>query len=197
MPFTSPYLARLLFLPSYGYTQLLSYIGIRKSYDRIDNTVFIGILPTLALQKYLIEQEKIDAVVSMNEDYELTYVSDQSLWAKHEIQHLRLPTRDFSNPQIENLFRGVKFLRTVRKANKTAYVHCKAGRQRSANLVACYLIDTYGMTPDEAARHIRSIRPSTIFGVQEIKRLNEFVERLREEHYKKQQEQNEKIQSPT
>ncbi|CAF3950849.1 unnamed protein product [Rotaria magnacalcarata] len=72
MPFTSPYLARLLFLPSYGYTQLLSYIGIRKSYDRIDNTVFIGILPTLALQKYLIEQEKIDAVVSMNEDYELT-----------------------------------------------------------------------------------------------------------------------------
>jgi len=116
-----------------------------------------------------------------------SYVSDQNLWSKHEIQHLRLPTVDFSNPQIENLFHGVEFLRTVRQENKTAYIHCKAGRQRSANLAACYLIDTYGMTPEEAARRIRSIRPSTIFGTREMKRLCEFVEYLRDEYYKKQQ----------
>ncbi len=115
------------------------------------------------------------------------YVSDQNLWTKHKIQHLRLPTVDFSNPQIENLFHGVEFLRTVRQENKTAYIHCKAGRQRSANLAACYLIDTYGMTPDEAARRIRSIRPSTIFGTREMKRLSEFVEYLRDEYHKKQQ----------
>lgn len=56
----------------FRYTQLLSYIGIRKSYDRIDDTVYIGILPTVGLQKYLIEHEKVNAVISMNEDYELT-----------------------------------------------------------------------------------------------------------------------------
>ncbi|CAF3584755.1 unnamed protein product [Rotaria sp. Silwood1] len=72
MPSIGPYLARLFFLPSYGYTQLLSYIGLRHSYDRIDETVYIGILPTIALQKYLIQHEKVDAVISMNEDYELT-----------------------------------------------------------------------------------------------------------------------------
>ncbi|CAF1441296.1 unnamed protein product [Rotaria sp. Silwood1] len=192
MPSIGPYLARLFFLPSYGYTQLLSYIGLRHSYDRIDETVYIGILPTIALQKYLIQHEKVDAVISMNEDYELTYVSDPNLWTKHEIRHLRLPTVDFSNPQVENLFHGIEFLRTVRNENKRAYIHCKAGRQRSANLVACYLIDTYGMTPEEASRHVRSIRPSTIFGVREMQRLHDFVEHLREEHNKKQQEQNEK-----
>jgi len=117
-----------------------------------------------------------------------SYVSDQNLWAKHEIQHLRLPTVDFSNPQVENLFHGVEFLRTIRQEHKTAYIHCKAGRQRSANLAACYLIDTYGMTPEEAARRIRSIRPSTIFGTREMKRLHEFVEHLRQEYHKKMED---------
>ncbi len=117
-----------------------------------------------------------------------SYVSDQNLWTKHEIQHLRLPTVDFSNPQVENLFHGVEFLRTIRQEHKTAYIHCKAGRQRSANLAACYLIDTYGMTPEEAARRIRSIRPSTIFGTREMKRLHEFVEHLRQEYHKKMED---------
>ena len=52
------------------------------------------------------------------------YVSDQNLWTKHGIKHLRLPTTDFSNPQVENLLHGVKFLRTVRQENQIAYVHC-------------------------------------------------------------------------
>ena len=56
----------------FRYTQLLSFVGIRNAYDRIDDTIYVGILPTMAMQKYLIEHEKIDAVVSMNEDYELT-----------------------------------------------------------------------------------------------------------------------------
>jgi hypothetical protein len=43
------------------------------------------------------------------------------------------------------------------------------------------------MTPEEAARHIRSIRPSTIFGTREIKRLYEFVEHLKQEYQKKQE----------
>ena len=115
------------------------------------------------------------------------YVSDQSLWLKHKIQHLRLPTVDFNNPQVENLFHGVEFLRTIRAENKTAYIHCKAGRQRSANLAACYLIDTYGMSPEEAGRYIRSIRPSTIFGAREIKRLHDFVTYLQKESQTKAQ----------
>ena len=116
-----------------------------------------------------------------------SYVSDQNLWIQHEIQHLHLPTVDFNNPQVENLFHGVEFLRTIRQENKTAYIHCKAGRQRSANLAACYLIDAYGMTPEEAARRIRSIRPSTVFGAREIKRLYDFVEHLQKEREKKQE----------
>lgn len=91
---------------------------------------------------------------------------------------------DFNNPRVDHLFLGVEFLRRIRQENKTAYIHCKAGRQRSANLAACYLIDTYGMMPEQAARHIQSIRPSTIFGQREIKRLHDFVRHLKDEFQK-------------
>ena len=56
----------------FSYTHLLTYLGFRRGYDRIDNTVIVGILPTIVMQKYLIEHEKVNAVISMNEDYELT-----------------------------------------------------------------------------------------------------------------------------
>lgn len=96
-----------------------------------------------------------------------------------------MPTVDFNNPKVSNLFLGVEFLRRIRQENLTAYIHCKAGRQRSANLAACYLIDTYGMTPEQAARHIQTIRPSTIFGEKELRRLHEFAEHLRDEFQQK------------
>ena len=63
---------RIIIRNLWRYTHLLTYLGIRNGYDRIDDHVYIGILPTIAMQKYLIEHEKVNAVVSMNEDYELT-----------------------------------------------------------------------------------------------------------------------------
>ncbi|CAF4449577.1 unnamed protein product, partial [Adineta steineri] len=48
----------------FRYTHLLTYLGMRNGYDKIDNTVYVGILPTIAMQKYLIEHEKVNAVIS-------------------------------------------------------------------------------------------------------------------------------------
>ena len=38
------------------------------------------------------------------------------------------------------------------------YVHCKAGRTRSATVVAAYLIEDAGLSPTEAADHLKAIR---------------------------------------
>jgi hypothetical protein len=43
------------------------------------------------------------------------------------------------------------------------------------------------MSPEEAARRILSIRPSTIFGTREMKRLHDFVELLQKEYKKKKE----------
>jgi len=43
-------------------------------------------------------------------------------------------------PTQEDLAVGVKFLLDHAKRRELVYVHCKAGRTRSATLVACYLM---------------------------------------------------------
>lgn len=68
------------------------------------------------------------------------------------MQFLQLSTTDiFEAPSQEKLKRGVSFINQFRIPNNkvdseqnekmpTVYVHCKAGRTRSATLVGCYLM---------------------------------------------------------
>lgn len=57
------------------------------------------------------------------------------------VEHFQLSTRDiFETPSQENLIQGVSLIESVSKNGKTVYVHCKAGRTRSATLVGCYLM---------------------------------------------------------
>lgn len=66
------------------------------------------------------------------------------------MQFLQLSTTDiFETPCQEKLKRGVNFINKFRSLqsqsqehenSSTVYVHCKAGRTRSATLVGCYLM---------------------------------------------------------
>lgn len=97
------------------------------------------------------------AVVSMNEDYELTaFSNDLPKWKALGIEFLQLATTDiFESPNQEKLYRGVEFINRFLPLSKrisqidssqyaenigSVYVHCKAGRTRSATLVGCYLM---------------------------------------------------------
>lgn len=63
-------------------------------------------------------------------------------WLKLGVIHLQLPTVDFNNaPKYDELKQGVKFIKQFDSKKKSCYVHCKAGRGRSATLIACYLIE--------------------------------------------------------
>lgn len=57
------------------------------------------------------------------------------------VEQLRLSTVDLTGiPSLENLREGVKFVQKHRDSGNSVYVHCKAGRFRSATMVAAYLI---------------------------------------------------------
>lgn len=43
-------------------------------------------------------------------------------------------------PTLANLRKGVQFALKYQSLGKSVYVHCKAGRSRSATMVAAYLI---------------------------------------------------------
>lgn len=98
------------------------------------------------------------AVVSMNESYELAMFSNNALkWQILGIDFLQLATTDiFESPCQEKLYKGVEFINKFIPSTQripglstsntsddnigTVYVHCKAGRTRSATLVGCYLM---------------------------------------------------------
>lgn len=62
-------------------------------------------------------------------------------WHAAGVEQLRLSTVDLTGvPSLENLHRGVEFALKYREQGSSVYVHCKAGRSRSATLVAAYLI---------------------------------------------------------
>lgn len=43
--------------------------------------------------------------------------------------------------------------------NENIYVHCHAGMQRSACVVAAYLMSSYKLAPKDAINHIKKHRP--------------------------------------
>jgi len=154
--------ARVTFLPTLAYNLAMEWLSSRRWYDRIDQTVILGALPfRFEYTKKMIEKEKIAGVVSMNEDYELALFSHQSQgWEQLGVQFLQLSTTDiFQAPSQEKLNRGVEFIQSVAPSGKSVYVHCKAGRTRSATLVGCYLMALHRWSPEEAVEHMQQCRP--------------------------------------
>ncbi|ROT85739.1 putative phosphatidylglycerophosphatase and protein-tyrosine phosphatase 1 [Penaeus vannamei] len=136
--------ARVTFVPTLAFNLFMERASSRRWFDRIDNRVILGALPFRSMTKQLVEGEGVRGVVSMNEDYELKWLSNMKQeWATAGVNFLQLSTTDiFEAPCQEKLQQGVEFIRDFDKSNQEGlvYVHCKAGRTRSATLVACYLM---------------------------------------------------------
>lgn len=135
-----------------------------------------------------LKSENVQAIVSMNEDYELwAFSNDAAKWRAHNIAFLQLPTTDiFEAPCQDKLQQGVRFMNEFLPAEQryaateesqtpgTVYVHCKAGRTRSATLVGCYLMQKNGWTPERAVQHMRELRPHILLHTKQWEALRIF-----------------------
>ena len=65
-----------------------------------------------------------------------------------------------------------QFIKECIERGENVLVHCAAGKSRSATVVIYYLMKRFGMSFDEAYRHVQDIRP-------EIGLNRGFVEMLR------------------
>ncbi|KAK4884550.1 hypothetical protein RN001_000821 [Aquatica leii] len=179
--------ARISFFPTLLYNVVLEKCGIRRWYDRIDEIVVLGALPFPVYTSKLLTEENIKAVVSMNEDYELWLANDGQRWKELGVNFLQLATQDiFQTPCQKKLKEGVNFINQYistefsndAKVKPSVYVHCKAGRTRSATLVGCYLMTRYGMTPEEAVHFMKSKRAHILLHVKQWEALQTFYETL-------------------
>ncbi|XP_071879131.1 phosphatidylglycerophosphatase and protein-tyrosine phosphatase 1-like isoform X3 [Bombus fervidus] len=188
--------ARLTFYPTLFYNVLMEKISSRNWYDRIDDTVILGALPFRSMTKQLINEENVRGVISMNEDYELQLFSNsEKEWKNNNVEFLQLSVTDiFQSPSQEKLKLGVNFINKFRDVPtelnnstnadkthlKTVYVHCKAGRTRSATLVGCYLMmknnpcQKNQWAPEEAVAYMQQKRPHILLRTKQWNALRLF-----------------------
>ena len=146
--------ARLLFYPTLLWNLLLNRINPRRRWwDWLNDSVLLGALP-FASHVAELKALGIGAVVNTCDEYR----GPQKAYAAAAIDQCYIPTVDFTPPSLADLECSVRFIREQIAAGKKVYIHCKAGRGRSATVAACYLI-TQGHTPESAQKLMLEKRP--------------------------------------
>ncbi|KAF6105745.1 protein tyrosine phosphatase mitochondrial 1 [Phyllostomus discolor] len=172
-------LARVLFYPTLLYTLFRGKVpgpAHRDWYHRIDRTVLLGALPLRSMTRGLVEDENVRGVITMNEEYETRFLCNSAKeWRQVGVEQLRLSTVDMTGiPTLANLQKGVQFALKYQSLGQSVYVHCKAGRSRSATMVAAYLIQVHNWSPEEAIGAITRIRSHIHVRPGQLEILKEF-----------------------
>ena len=116
----------------------------------------------------------------MNEDFELRHwVPTPAEWKARGVRFLQLETADiFHAPTPEKLSRGIAFIQQFEGTGDSVYVHCKAGRTRSATLVACYLMQKHSWDAKTAVEYMRSKRSHILLHTVQWDALRSFADSL-------------------
>ncbi|XP_042411636.1 phosphatidylglycerophosphate phosphatase PTPMT2-like [Zingiber officinale] len=153
--------ARILFYPTLVYNVLRNKIQAEfRWWDEIDQFLLLGAVP-FPNDVPRLKKLGVRGVITLNEPYETLVPSN--IYKVHGIDHLVIPTRDYLfAPTPVDICRAVDFIHRNASHGRTTYVHCKAGRGRSATIVLCYLIEYKNMTPMAALEYVRSRRPRVL-----------------------------------
>jgi atypical dual specificity phosphatase len=147
--------AHVLFYPTFGWNFVLGRVfKIRNWWDPIHDQIILGAMP-LARDVPKLAILGVRAVVNACEEYEGPVQQYQA----YSIEQLRTPTVDFTPPAYQDLVAAVDFIDHQIAAGHKVYVHCKAGRARSATIVLCWLIKNQGITAEQAQSLLLEKRP--------------------------------------
>ena len=147
--------ARIVFWPTLAWNYLLGRILKRRQWwNRIDPHVIVGAYP-FAGDVAAMRGEGVRAVVNTCEEY----AGPTEEYANHGIEQFHMPTTDFTHQRLSDVEAAVEFIQKYKLQNDTVYIHCKAGRARSATVAMCWLIKYRQMTPEQAQKHLLAARP--------------------------------------
>lgn len=151
------WLARTIYYPTLSYNYVLGRtLKVRRWWDPVNEHLILGARPMRGDPERL-SRLGVTGVVNLCEEMQGP-LADYALLG---IEQLWLPTTDFHHPVAEFVEQGASFIEKHRQSGGKVYVHCKAGRARSATIVLWWLVRYGEQTPESAQQHILKIRPHT------------------------------------
>jgi atypical dual specificity phosphatase len=142
------------------------------------------VLGGIPLENYnhlqMLKEKGIDAVYAILEDFEansLTFCSAPVLekhWKDQGINYYRLSCEDMKAMSLKDLMKAVEWIHQQILMGKKVYVHCKAGRGRSAMVVAAYMMRYGAMSLKDAIQSLLAKRSVVTFRPCQFSRLEEF-----------------------
>lgn len=171
MPTLRRLYAQTVFYPTLAWNFTLARVfRVRHWWDRIDANVIVGAYP-FARDVAAMHQAGVGAVVNTCEEYAGPVVE----YERHGIEQLRIPTTDFTHPRLEDVARAVEFVQQHVEAGESVYIHCKAGRARSATVALCWLMKYRGLSMDEGQAKLLESRPHVNSHLTERPVVQEFA----------------------
>jgi protein-tyrosine phosphatase len=95
----------------------------------------------------LVERLGVTVVVNLRSEYQDTFAPPLP------VAYLWVPVEDHTDPTLEQLHLGARFIDAAVRAGHRVLVHCKMGIGRSPTMAAAYLIWT-GLSVDEAMQQM-------------------------------------------
>ncbi|CAD5212090.1 unnamed protein product [Bursaphelenchus okinawaensis] len=160
-------MGHIAFYPTLAYNLARNLIQPQswKWYNRVDESLILGALPFRSMVEEL-KQEKVAGIVCCTEEFETKAAYNgmgKEEWTEHGIQFHHVPMLDFvGTTSTESLHSAVTFIDHVASQGNSVYVHCKAGRTRSATVAMCYLMFKKNLQPQEAFQQLQARRPQVI-----------------------------------
>ena len=146
--------AQSVFYPTLGWNYLLARVlHVRNWWDRIDPHVIVGAYP-FAGDVAGLHEEGVRGVVNTCEEY----AGPQAEYGQFGIEQLRIPTTDFTHPKLEDVQQAVEFVQSHAAKEQSVYIHCKAGRARSATVALCWLMKYRGMSMEDGQKKLLECR---------------------------------------
>lgn len=132
----------------------------------------------------LVESPEKLAILSLVQAFEiqaegwLVKAISKRLWAERGAQQLHIETPDFLPVNVAKLHIAADYIDAQIRQGNTIYVHCKAGRGRSAMAVIAYLCKYRNMSMDEAIPYVKSFRAQVNMNPQQLAGLRDFAASL-------------------
>ncbi|MFQ5491471.1 MAG: dual specificity protein phosphatase family protein [Phycisphaerae bacterium] len=152
--------ARVAFYPTLGFSRAMERLGRWNRWDWVDDHVLLGAMPSRSDLSRL-QAMGVGAVINLCREFR----GHTDELAERGLEQLHLPTVDYHSPRPADVLVGIRFITAKVEAGGKVYVHCKAGRGRSATLVVCYLMSASGMSAQDAYSAVKSARPQVDRGL--------------------------------